>query len=81
VQKEPKLALDGGPDGLVLLGKIVVQAKSRLKAGGLLALELGDEQGAAVQTQLTRAEYLDVRIEKDLARFDRLAFGRTPTGA
>ncbi len=79
VQKEPKLALDGGADGLVLLGKIVEQATARLKPGGLLALELGDDQGAAVQTQLTRSAYLDVRIEKDLARLDRLAFGRAPT--
>jgi release factor glutamine methyltransferase len=79
VQREPKLALDGGPDGLTLLGKLVEQAKARLKPGGLLALELGDDQGAAVQTQLTRSAYLDVRIEKDLARLDRLAFGRAPT--
>ncbi len=81
VQREPRLALDGGPTGLELLAAIIDQARARLKPGGLLALELGDDQGAAVQTHLTRAEYRDVRIEKDLARLDRLAFGRAPTGA
>jgi release factor glutamine methyltransferase len=81
VQREPRLALDGGPAGLDLLGAIIDQALARLKPGGLLALELGDDQGAAVQAHLTRAGYRDVRIEKDLARLDRLAFGRAPTGA
>jgi release factor glutamine methyltransferase len=75
VQKEPVLALDGGPDGLDVIRRLVDAALPRLKAGGLLALEIGDEQGAALKELLVRAGYHDVRIEKDLARHDRLALG------
>lgn len=75
VRAEPTLALDGGADGLTLLRRIIEGAKGHLRAGGLLALELGDTQGAAVHGLLTRAGYHGVRVEKDLARHDRLAFG------
>lgn len=75
VQREPVAALDGGADGLDVIRRIVDAALPRLKAGGLLALEIGDEQGAALNELLVRAGYHGVRIEKDLARHDRLAFG------
>lgn len=80
VQKEPVLALDGGPDGLEVIRRIIDAALPRLKAGGLLALEIGDEQGAALNELLVRAGYHDVRIEKDLARHDRLALGTKAKG-
>lgn len=76
VLKEPRTALDGGPDGLVLIRKLAEAAKTRLKPGGLLALEIGDEQGPALLELLTKLEYREVRVEKDLARHDRLAFAR-----
>ncbi len=78
VRAEPKEALDGGDDGLRLLERVINEALPRLKPGGLLALEHGDEQGDAVKELMTRAGCLDVRIEKDLARHDRLALGRAP---
>jgi release factor glutamine methyltransferase len=73
VQREPVLALNGGDDGFALIGKIADTAQAALKPGGLLAMEIGDDQGGAVKEILTRAGYRDVRIEKDLARLDRLA--------
>lgn len=76
VQKEPKLALDGGVDGLVVIRPLVVAAMPRLKAGGTLALEISDDQGAAVKTLLDAAGAVDTRIVKDLARLDRMVFGR-----
>ena len=45
VQQEPRLALDGGADGLGLVRRIVDGALACLKPGGLLALEIGDEAG------------------------------------
>lgn len=77
VQREPKLALDGGADGLDFVRRIADGAKAYMKAGGSLALEIGDGQGDAVKDILTRAGYHEVRIEKDLARLDRLAFARS----
>lgn len=78
VLNEPKLALDGGEDGLDFVRRIAEGAHGALKPGGWLALEIGDEQGAAVKEVLTRAGYLAVRVEKDLARLDRLAFAQEP---
>lgn len=76
VQKEPKLALDGGADGLVVIKPLVVAAMPRLKPGGTLALEISDDQGAAVKALLDAAGAVDTRIVKDLARLDRMVFGR-----
>ncbi len=76
VRKEPALALDGGADGLDVVRRIADGAHRALKRGGWLALEIGDEQGSAVKDILVRAGYHGVRVEKDLARLDRLAFGQ-----
>ncbi len=46
---EPRMALDGGPDGLDFYVRIFREAPFYLKAGGLLALEIGADQGAAVR--------------------------------
>ncbi|MHB8872837.1 MAG: peptide chain release factor N(5)-glutamine methyltransferase [Myxococcaceae bacterium] len=78
VRKEPRLALDGGADGLTLLRRICLGAREWLKPGGLLALEISEGQGGEVRALLTEAGYEGVRVEADLARLDRLAFGRQP---
>ena len=40
-RREPRLALDGGPDGLGLIRRLIVQAAGRLKASGILMIEVG----------------------------------------
>ncbi len=79
VTKEPPQALDGGEDGLDFVRRIAEGAHAALKRGGWLALEIGDEQGEAVKQVLTRAGYLAVRVDKDLSRLDRLAYGQEPS--
>jgi release factor glutamine methyltransferase len=78
VRREPKRALDGGLDGLALLGPIIAQAPGWLKPEGLLAMEIGEGQGGPVLSLLRGAGYIDAQIEKDLARQDRFALGRRP---
>jgi release factor glutamine methyltransferase len=78
VQHEPRLALDGGEDGLALYRRLVVDARRVLKPGGLLALELGETQGPALKGLLEAAGYADVKIVKDLERRDRFAYGTAP---
>ncbi|KFA92113.1 peptide chain release factor N(5)-glutamine methyltransferase [Archangium violaceum] len=78
VRREPHMALDGGPDGLVLIRKVIEGARRVLKPGGLLAMEIGETQGEAVKALLQAAGYADARVEKDLERRDRLAFGTQP---
>ena len=41
---EPRIALDGGNDGLDLIKKIIYKSRNILKLNGMLALEIGNEQ-------------------------------------
>lgn len=78
VRREPHLALDGGRDGLALVRRVIAGARRCLAPGGLLAMEIGETQGAAVRELLQAAGFEDARVEKDLERRDRLAFGTQP---
>jgi release factor glutamine methyltransferase len=78
VRREPRLALDGGPDGLVALRRVIQGARRVLEPGGLLALEMGETQGGAVLELLRAAGFADARVEKDLERRERMAFGTQP---
>ncbi len=80
VQREPRLALDGGPLGLDLLARVVDEAFHHLLPSGLLALEIGEEQGTAVRDLLHGRGYEAVRIEPDLERRERMAFGTRHRG-
>ncbi len=73
---DPRLALDGGAEGLEIIRRIVEQAGKWLLAGGLLALEIGDDQGSAVKALLEQAGFVDVQIKKDYSELDRMALGR-----
>ncbi len=70
---EPRMALDGGADGLDILHTILLDALMVLRPEGRLYLEIGDEQGLAMHCLLERAGYTDVRILKDLSGHDRFA--------
>ncbi len=70
---EPRLALDGGPDGLELYRRLLAAAPGRINAGGAILLEIGAEQGQAVQ-MLARAAFpqAEISIHPDLAGHDRV---------
>jgi release factor glutamine methyltransferase len=77
VQWEPRLALDGGPDGLDCVREIVQGAPARLAPGAHLALEIGADQGAPVRGLLAAQPALeDVRLLQDLAGRDRVALAQ-----
>lgn len=78
VRREPHLALDGGQDGLAVIRRVIEGARRYLLPGGLLAMEIGETQGTAVQELLQAAGYQNARVEKDLERRERLAFGTQP---
>jgi release factor glutamine methyltransferase len=75
---EPRLALDGGTDGLQLLEQIVREAPSHLEAGGILALEHSADQGPAVVRLLERQGYRDIELRRDLGGRDRVVSGLCP---
>ncbi|MBE9477655.1 MAG: peptide chain release factor N(5)-glutamine methyltransferase [Chloroflexi bacterium] len=70
---EPLLALDGGRDGLEKIGRLCRGVGDRLRPGGFLLLEVGQEQGRAV-TALLRRLFPSAGIEviPDLAGIDRV---------
>lgn len=77
-EHEPRLALDGGPDGLRVIAQIVLDATQALRPGGWLFLEIGEDQGLSARRLLERAGFGDVRVGRDLAGLDRYAEGRLP---
>jgi len=73
---EPRLALDGGPDGLVVTRRIVSDAVGRLALDGVLALEIGYDQGPVVAELMRAAGYADVQLRRDYGGHDRVVSGR-----
>lgn len=70
---EPRLALDGGADGLDYYRLIAIEAPAHLEAGGLLALEIGYNQGEAVKRLLEDTGcFGTVTVLKDLNGLDRV---------
>lgn len=72
---EPASALDGGTDGLKFYRIISCLWKEVLKEGGLLAFEIGFEQGEAVSELLRQSGYGEVKVIKDLGGNDRVVTG------
>ena len=62
---EPKIALDGGNDGLDVIKKVIYKANEILKYNGLLALEIGNGQFKKVSTLLLKNLYRVEDIVKD----------------
>lgn len=70
---EPREALDGGPDGLRLIRRLVEGAPRYLRDGGLLGLEIGWDQAAAVRAMVrARGAFAEPRVLQDLAGRDRV---------
>jgi len=69
VRHEPRLALDGGPDGLDIIRRLIDQSKGRTR---YLALELGDGQAEAAKTLCLAAGYALMRVLPDLTGQERI---------
>jgi release factor glutamine methyltransferase len=75
---EPHLALDGGQDGLLLVRRIASEATQYLTPGGLLALEIGADQGPAAQAILAEHGFRELELAQDLGGRDRVVSGYGP---
>jgi release factor glutamine methyltransferase len=76
VQLEPQEALFSGNDGLDLAREIVVTAQKKLKAGGLLALELDPRNAFILAAELEESGWQGVLLESDLAGRERFVLAR-----
>lgn len=73
---EPHAALFAGDDGLDDVRVLVADAPQWVRPGGWLVMEIGYDQGRAVDRLMRSAGYDDVEIRPDLAGLDRVAIGR-----
>lgn len=73
VRREPRLALLAGADGLAVVRRLLAQTPAKLRPGGLLLVEIGEWQGAAV-LELAQQTFptAECRILTDLAGKDRV---------
>ncbi len=73
VQREPGLALDGGPDGLDLVRRLLAQAPEKLNSPGIILLELDPEQFPAAEAEaLKHFPDAEITTEQDLSHRDRI---------
>jgi release factor glutamine methyltransferase len=75
---EPRLALDGGPDGLDVLRRLVARAGHWLAPGGGLLCEIGEDQAETGVALLTAAGLVEVAVHPDLVGRDRILEGTRP---
>lgn len=73
---EPRLALDGGADGLDFYDRYLGDAVNLLKPGGAVFFEIGESQGAAVRRLMEDYGFERILIEKDFSGHDRYASAR-----
>lgn len=79
---EPVLALDGGPDGLQVIGRLLDQLPTSLDRDGAALLEIGGDQEAELRDLAAeRLPGWEVEIERDLGGLPRVAIVRRPAGA
>ena len=78
VMKEPRIALDGGPDGCDLYRRIALRAQSVLVPGGRLMLELGIGESEILVSFLSGLGYRNIRVRKDYAGIDRMILAYNP---
>ena len=72
---EPRIALDGGKDGLDFYRRITAESKNYLIDRGLLIYEIGFDQGKSVSDILVKEGFSNVSILKDLQGLDRVVYG------
>ena len=72
---EPKMALDGREDGLYFYRAMIREAEEYLNQGGILAFEIGYDQGESVSRLMREQGYGQVQVIPDLAGLDRCVTG------
>lgn len=76
VKREPKIALDGGEDGLKFYKEISKEAKKYLLENGYLAFEIGYNQREYVESILKQDRYKNIYSRKDLSGNDRVVIAQ-----
>lgn len=75
VKREPKMALDGGTDGLDFYRSITQKWSNKLKPGGMMAFELGEGQFDMVKAMMKEIGFENINEFKDLGNIQRAING------
>ena len=75
VRKEPAMALDGGADGFDFYRAIIEYWYTKLKNGGALAFELGENQAEPVKTLMKSKGFKNITVMNDLGGVQRAIIG------
>jgi release factor glutamine methyltransferase len=78
VRNEPRLALDGGKDGLELIRRIIRETHAHLNDGGSLMMEADPRQMARITELLLEHRYRHITVLKDMAGNDRIITAARP---
>ena len=73
---EPKIALNGGKDGLDYYRKICSHWTSKIKHGGIIAFEIGINQAEAVENILEKNGFRNIKIFNDINNIPRVVIGK-----
>ncbi len=76
VRREPRMALDGGADGLDVVRRIVGCAPSRLRREGLLVMEMHESHEATLPALCLAAGFASAAVHRDLAGLPRWVVAR-----
>lgn len=77
-EHEPRVALDGGRDGVERIEALTRTVREYMSPGGSLLLEIGDGQGASVVEQMREVGLVEAMVERDLAGKERFVIARCP---
>ena len=78
VSFEPRMALDGGNDGLDFYRAIIAGASGHLSPGGMIAFEVGDQEADFVASLLRNASFESVLIRNDFSGIPRMVAAHKP---
>ena len=73
---DPRIALDGGADGLDFYKKIIQNAKKHLSKGGYLFFEVGQGQASDVSSFMKESDFMDIKVLNDYNKIERIVYGR-----
>jgi release factor glutamine methyltransferase len=78
---EPRAALDGGPDGMAVIRRLLTAAPAALRPGGRLVLEIGEEQAGPLAALMVTQGLVEIATRDDLRGVVRYLAGRVPAGS
>jgi release factor glutamine methyltransferase len=72
---EPRVALDGGPDGLGIVRRVIDEGRRLLRQGGVLAVEVGAGEAPLVRDEFTSRGFERVEVLRDYGKVERVVHG------